>query len=114
MVSPGVYDATCSQKTPRKKSRNESNISVKKYHHSPTLGVRSGRSSRTPYVASKKPHEPESSADANSKVPLTTTRPKVCTAVKTKALGAVVVFSERASYSRTSSGGNRRTGCMAR
>lgn len=28
-------------KTPRKKGRKWSNISVKKYHHMPTLGVRS-------------------------------------------------------------------------
>lgn len=97
MVSPGVYDATCSQKTPRKKSRNESNISVKKYHHSPTLGVRSGRNSRTPYVASKKCHEPESIADASSNVPLTKIRPKVCTPVKAKALGADLDFSVRVS-----------------
>jgi hypothetical protein len=33
----------CSQKTPRKKERKASNISVKKYHHSPGFGVRSGR-----------------------------------------------------------------------
>ena len=32
----------CSQKTPRKNSLNASNISMKKYHHSPEFGVKSG------------------------------------------------------------------------
>lgn len=96
-MSPGVYDATCSQKTPRKKSRNESNISVKKYHQRPTLGVRSGRSSRTPYVALKKSQEPEMIADTTSKVPHTRTNAIVCTAVKAKALGAAFSFSVRVS-----------------
>lgn len=114
MVRPGTYDATCSQNTPRKKSRKESNISVKKYHHNPTLGVRSGRSSRTPYVASKKSQEPESWADASSNAPLAASKPTVCTAVKTMGLGAVLALSVRASYNNTSSGGNRRIGCIAR
>jgi ribosomal protein L18 len=33
----------CSWNTTRKKERKESNISMKKYHHRPTLGVKSGR-----------------------------------------------------------------------
>jgi len=42
IVRAGEYEAICSQKTPRKKFRNESKISMKKYHHRPTLGVKSG------------------------------------------------------------------------
>ena len=38
-----TYDDKCSQKTAKKNDRNESNISMKKYHHSPTFGVRSVR-----------------------------------------------------------------------
>lgn len=33
---------TCSWKTPTKKARKWSNISMKKYHPSPMVGVRSG------------------------------------------------------------------------
>lgn len=46
--SPPTYPPKCSQNTPRKNSRNESNISMKKYHQSPTLGVKSGKSKCTP------------------------------------------------------------------
>ena len=113
-VSPGVYEATCSQNTPRKKSRNESNISMKKYHHSPTLGVRSGSSSRTPYVASRKSHEPKSNAEPPNRAPQATRRPKVCRAVKAKGDGGCFDLSRRASYSKSRSGGNRRIGCMER
>lgn len=48
MLNPGPYEIMCSQNTPRKNSRNESNISMKKYHQRPTLGVRSGRRSNVP------------------------------------------------------------------
>ena len=57
-LKPPTYPARCSQKTPRKNSRNESNISIKKYHQSPTLGVRSGKSRCTPYVDDKNSHDP--------------------------------------------------------
>lgn len=36
-----TYEDKCSQKTAKKNDRKESNISMKKYHHSPTFGVRS-------------------------------------------------------------------------
>jgi hypothetical protein len=52
------YDPMCSQKTPKKNSLNESNISMKKYHQSPTLGVRSGSNSGVPYVDDRNCHEP--------------------------------------------------------
>lgn len=39
----------CSQKTPRKNDLKASNISVKKYHQRPGLGVRSGRESGVRY-----------------------------------------------------------------
>lgn len=45
MVKAPTYEAMCSQNTPRKNSLNESNISMKKYHHSPMFGVRSTTSS---------------------------------------------------------------------
>jgi len=47
----------CNQNTPRKKFRKESNISTKKYHHRPTLGLRSERVNWTPYVETKKAHD---------------------------------------------------------
>ena len=56
-VKPPMYEAMCSQNTPRKNSRNESNISMKKYHHKPMLGVRSVSSSCTPYVEYKNSQE---------------------------------------------------------
>ena len=114
MVRPGMYDAACSQKTPRKNSRNESNISIKKYHHKPTLGVRSGSKRRTPYVAARKSHDPVKKADTASNVPVTAVKPSVCMIVNDQALGVVFVFAARASYKRTRSGGKRSSGCMPR
>src|ERR1700761_2122391 len=58
MHRPPTYDERCSQKTPRKKDRNESNISMKKYHHSPTLGVRSDSVSWMPYVEGRNSQDP--------------------------------------------------------
>jgi len=37
-----LYESICSQNTPRKNERKASNISMKKYHHNPGFGVRSG------------------------------------------------------------------------
>ena len=109
-----MYDAACSQKTPRKNSRKESNISMKKYHHSPTFGVRSGSRRRTPYVAARKSHEPVKRADAASRALHTAAKPSVCMMVNDQAFGVVFVFVARASYRRTSRGGKRRIGCMPR
>src|SRR5690242_550045 len=97
MVRPGMYDAACSQKTPRKNSRKESNISMKKYHHNPTLGVRSGKRRRTPYVAAKKSQDPVKRADAERSEPLTTAKAIMCTTVNDHALGVDLVFTARAS-----------------
>lgn len=44
-VKPPTYPTRCNQKTPKKNSLNESKISMKKYHHSPEFGVRSGTKS---------------------------------------------------------------------
>lgn len=57
-LSPPTYEARCSQKTPRKNSLKESNISMKKYHQSPTFGVRSGNRRCTPYVDAMNSHDP--------------------------------------------------------
>lgn len=65
-------------------------------------------------MALKKSHEPVRSADAASSVPHTVANPSACAIVKDQALGVVFVFAARASYSRTSSGGKRRIGCMPR
>jgi hypothetical protein len=112
MVRPGMYDAACSQKTPRKNSRNESNISMKKYHQRPTFGVKSEKRSRTPYVAPRKSHEPVMNADPESNAPTAAARLKVCVAVKDHTSDFDCVFAARASYRRTRSGGNRSMGCM--
>ena len=53
-----TYPPKCNQNTPRKNSLNESNISMKKYHQSPTFGVKSGRSKWTPYVDARYSDEP--------------------------------------------------------
>lgn len=53
-----TYDDRCSQKTAKKKERNESNISMKKYHHSPTFGVRSVSVSCMPYVERRNSQDP--------------------------------------------------------
>lgn len=55
---PPTYPPKCSQNTPKKNSRNESNISIKKYHQSPTFGVKSGRRRCTPYVDDRYSDEP--------------------------------------------------------
>ena len=71
MVKPPTYDAICNQKTPRKNSRNESNISMKKYHQSPTFGVKSGSSIWTPYVDERNSHEyPVIKNETINKVPI--------------------------------------------
>jgi hypothetical protein len=92
-----MYDAACSQKTPRKNSRKESNISMKKYHQSPTFGVRSGRRRRTPYVAERKSHEPIKNAEPVSKAPIAPAKPIVWVTTKDATCGAVVFFSVFAS-----------------
>lgn len=58
MLRAPTYDERCSQKTARKKERKESNISMKKYHQSPTFGVRSVSVSWMPYVEDRNSHEP--------------------------------------------------------
>jgi hypothetical protein len=114
MVRPGIYEAACNQKTPRKNSRKESNISMKKYHQRPTLGVRSGSKRRTPYVAAKKSQEPVRKAEANSKAPTAAARPSVCAMIKEGRCGVEFFLRTLASYSRTIKGGKSRMGCMAK
>lgn len=96
-MRPGIYEAACNQKTPRKNSLKESNISMKKYHHRPTLGVRSGRSRRTAYVAAKKSQEPVMVAEATSRAPIAVAKPTQWTAIKGQTLGVDLVFADRAS-----------------
>lgn len=114
IVKPGMYEAACSQKTPRKNSRKESNISMKKYHQRPTLGVRSGSKRRTPYVAAKKSHEPVKKAEPTSKAPIASARPSVCTMTNVGRCGVEFFLRTFASYSRTIRGGKSRMGCIAR
>lgn len=114
IVRPGMYEAACNQKTPRKNSRNESNISMKKYHQRPTFGVRSGSKRRTPYVACRKSHEPVMKAEAESKAPIAAAKPKVWIMVKAHTSGLDFVFMVRESYSKTIKGGKRSMGCIER
>ena len=97
MVRPGIYDAACSQNTPRKNSRKESNISMKKYHQSPTFGVRSGNRRRTPYVADRKSHEPIKNAEPVSKMPIAPAMPRVWVMTKDATSGAAFFFKVFAS-----------------
>jgi len=53
MASGKEYEVICNQKTPRKNDLKESNISMKKYHHNPIFGVKSGSKSRVPYTDDK-------------------------------------------------------------
>ena len=92
-----MYEAACNQKTPRKKSRKASNISMKKYHHKPTLGVRSGSRRRTPYVAAKKSHEPVRKAEAASRAPTVAIRAAECMATKDQTFEVDFVLAVRAS-----------------
>ena len=108
-----MYEAACSQKTPRKNSRKESNISIKKYHHRPTFGVRSGIRRRTPYVAPKKSHEPVKNAEPARRAPIAAAKPRVWATTNEAVFGVDLLFSAFASYSRTISGGKRRIGCIA-
>jgi len=50
IVSGMEETITCAENTIRKNGRKSSNISVKKYHHKPTLGVRSGTRMDAPQV----------------------------------------------------------------
>lgn len=86
-LSPPTYDAICSQNTPRKNSRKESNISMKKYHHRPTLGVKSGSRSRTPYVAARNSQEPVRSAERYKRRARATANPKMWEREKVRGLG---------------------------
>jgi len=97
MVRPGIYDAACSQNTPRKNSRKESNISMKKYHQSPTFGVRSGNRRRTPYVADRKSHEPIKNAEPVSRMPIAPVMPRVWVMMKDATSGAALLFKVFAS-----------------
>lgn len=56
--SPLTYEERCNQNTPKKKDLKLSNISMKKYHQSPTLGVKSVSVSWVPYVDVTNSHDP--------------------------------------------------------
>ena len=70
---------------------------MKKYHQSPTLGVRSGKRRRTPYVADRKFHESINNAEPVSRAPIATAKPTVWVVMKDVTFGAVFVFSVFAS-----------------
>lgn len=112
--SPPTYAPRCSQKTPRKNPRNGSKISIKKYHHSPTLGVKSDSVSWTPYVRAKNSHElPAIKYD----MPYSAARVTDVMATQRAANGAAEAtarLGDWRSYERRISGGRRRIGYMDR
>lgn len=114
MDKPPTYAVRCSQKTARKKARNESNISMKKYHHRPTLGVRSDSVSWMPYVRERKSHElPVRAKD----MPRRRLRQIVVMAMHFAAKVATLAvrrFSGCRSKERRMSGGRSRIGYMDR
>lgn len=58
----------CTLKTIRKNGRKWSNISVKKYHHNPVVGVKSGSVIVAPHVWETHPQFPQIRVDASVKV----------------------------------------------
>lgn len=64
-----LYDSICSQKTPKKNSRNASNISMKKYHHNPEFGVKSGIVSGVIYTESRNCQDGSNMRDTTSRKP---------------------------------------------
>lgn len=114
MERPPTYITRCSQKTARKKARKESNISMKKYHHSPTVGVRSDKVSWMPYVRAKKSHElPVSANDMASRREMQTAAMRIALMENWMA-ESTRRFSDWRSYARRTRGGRRRSGYMER
>jgi hypothetical protein len=94
-VRPPTYDAIWSQNTPKKNSLNESNISMKKYHHKPTLGVRSGNSRGVPYVELKNWVEPVKATERPRRPPSIAANPRICAMVNPTGLRASFFPSSR-------------------
>jgi len=59
--------ARCIENTIRKNGLKWSNISVKKYHQSPGLGVKSGSKNPAPQVFRTHPQPPATRVDVNTK-----------------------------------------------
>jgi hypothetical protein len=97
MHSPPTYDAICNQNTPKKNSRNESNISMKKYHHNPTFGVRSGSSSGVPYVLAMNCHDPVKVYERYNSPDIVTAKPARC--VRMNVIDAFSDFERLARWS---------------
>lgn len=97
MVSPPTYPPKCSQNTPKKNSRKESNISIKKYHQSPTLGVKSGSSRCTPYVEAINSQDlPVRAYDVQSSQAVLAKKTPLCLIAKTlTARGALLSVARR-------------------
>lgn len=70
MIHNGTtYIARWSENTAKKNGLKWSNISVKKYHQSPGLGVRSGSRNPAPQVFRIHPQPPATKVDASTRVP---------------------------------------------
>jgi hypothetical protein len=111
---PPTYEDKCSQKTARKKARKESNISMKKYHHSPAFGVRSVRVSCIPYVRDRNSHElPVSTYDMlrSTEEHARNTRTHAPANLETGSMRRLI---DCLSYASRTSGGSSNTGYMER
>ena len=60
---------------------------MKKYHHSPTFGVRSGRRRGVPYVDHKNCVDPVIIIEAYSKAPIVAANPATCETVNLTGFG---------------------------
>lgn len=113
--NPPTYPARCNQKTPRKNSLNESNISMKKYHHKPTFGVKSGSRRCTPYVDDRNSQDPPVVRyDMYSSTDIPPAKKAECKAANDAALGGETLSVNRRSKQSKINGGRRRTGYSER
>lgn len=113
IVKPPTYDERWSQKTPRKNALKESNISIKKYHHKPTFGVRSGSNSCTPYVDDINSQEPVIIEDMYNREDIDPAADMTFLKTKPKRDWSPL-FGRRRSKHKRINGGRRRIGYIER
>lgn len=83
---------------------------MKKYHHRPTLGVRSGKSRWTPYVEEMNSQEPVRRNDSDMKHAMLPRKADVLERAKKRMLGTDFSLLYLASKLRRMSGGSRSAG----
>ena len=88
---------------------------MKKYHHKPTFGVKSGSKSWTPYVEDRNSQDPPVNVlEMYSSHPTPAEKMGIHVAKKPEVDGGVFVFLARWSKQRMSTGGRRSAGYRER